>query len=66
MCNRVFNAGLGMVLIVSPENKDAIMQSLREAGEQVYIVGQLSDKIGEKDCVIRNMEVWNQEAENVG
>lgn len=38
---RVFNCGIGMVLVVSPEQEAAITQTLREAGETVYALGEI-------------------------
>ena len=36
-----FNCGIGMVLIVSEGDKDAVLQQLRAAGEQAVIVGDV-------------------------
>lgn len=38
---RVFNCGIGMVLVVSPEQEVAITQTLRDAGETVYSLGEI-------------------------
>lgn len=38
---RVFNCGIGMVLVVSPEQEEAITQTLRNAGETVYALGEV-------------------------
>ena len=56
----MFNTGLGMVLIVSPENKDEVLDNLRNAGETVYVVGKLVENKGEENCVITEMEMWDQ------
>jgi len=39
--HRVFNCGIGMTVIVSPENADAAMAQLRAAGETVTRIGEI-------------------------
>ena len=39
---RVFNCGIGMVLVVDPENTDAVIRHLSERGETVYRLGALA------------------------
>ena len=57
---RTFNTGLGMVLVVSPENVNTTMDRLQEYGEKVYVVGALKKRGDEgEECVVRNMDVWN-------
>ena len=36
---RVFNCGIGMVLIISNEHVEAVMKALRNAGESVWQIG---------------------------
>jgi phosphoribosylformylglycinamidine cyclo-ligase len=36
---RVFNCGIGMVLIISNEHVEAVMKALRNAGEVVWHIG---------------------------
>ncbi|MGQ9607807.1 MAG: phosphoribosylformylglycinamidine cyclo-ligase [bacterium] len=36
---RVFNMGIGMIIIVSPEDADSIMNELKSAGEKTYKIG---------------------------
>jgi phosphoribosylformylglycinamidine cyclo-ligase len=38
---RVFNMGVGMVLVVSPAEAPAVVQSLRDRGEGAWIVGEV-------------------------
>lgn len=57
---RVFNTGLGMVVVVAAENVDEAVRQLESAGEKVYIVGTLSKREGDEGVVMKNMEQsWN-------
>src|SRR5690606_30842552 len=38
---RAFNCGLGLVIVVAPEDSDAACAQLRDAGESVWPVGEL-------------------------
>jgi phosphoribosylformylglycinamidine cyclo-ligase len=38
---RTFNLGVGMILCVRPERADALVQSLRDAGEAPFLCGEL-------------------------
>ncbi|PUE52620.1 phosphoribosylformylglycinamidine cyclo-ligase [Limnohabitans sp. 2KL-17] len=40
--NRTFNNGIGMVVVIDATQADACAQTLREAGEQVYIIGKIA------------------------
>lgn len=52
--HRVFNCGIGMVIIVSKENADAAMQQLQAAGETVYRIGEIRErKEGEAQTIVR-------------
>jgi phosphoribosylformylglycinamidine cyclo-ligase len=44
--HRVFNCGIGMVVIVSKENADAAMQQLKAAGETVSRIGEIRARNG--------------------
>lgn len=57
---RVFNTGLGMVLIVSPESQDEVLEDLEKAGETVYVVGKMVERAEGEGCVIQGMEIWDQ------
>lgn len=37
-----FNMGIGLVLIVSPNEADSVMKSLQELGEKAYIIGSIT------------------------
>ena len=39
---RTFNCGVGFVLIVSPEDADAVLSGLLEAGEAPFVCGELA------------------------
>ena len=38
---RTFNCGIGMVLVVDPENRDQLVARLEEAGETVFEIGRI-------------------------
>lgn len=40
-----FNMGVGMSIIVAPEDADAALASLKASGVDAYVIGELSDKI---------------------
>lgn len=54
---RTFNTGVGMVVVVSKENADAVVKDLETAGEKVYTIGQLVKRDGE-GCVLKGLESW--------
>lgn len=45
---RVFNCGIGMVVIVSGDNADAAMTRLKAAGETVYRLGEIRQRQGDE------------------
>lgn len=45
--HRVFNCGIGMVLIVSADNADVAMKVLTEQGETVYRIGVIEKREGD-------------------
>jgi phosphoribosylformylglycinamidine cyclo-ligase len=52
--HRVFNCGIGMAVIVAPEQAQAAMQSLSAAGETVYRIGSIQPRpAGEPQTVVR-------------
>ena len=46
--HRVFNCGIGMVVIVAKENAKAAMAQLKDAGETVYQLGEIRDRQGDE------------------
>ena len=38
---RTFNCGIGMVMVVAPESRDLLVQSLEAAGETVFDIGRI-------------------------
>ncbi|KAG7098990.1 hypothetical protein E1B28_000876 [Marasmius oreades] len=53
---RTFNNGIGMVIIVSQDNVDAVLKALKEAGEAaIYEIGHVTPKEGVE---MRNVHVW--------
>nr|WP_279119039.1 phosphoribosylformylglycinamidine cyclo-ligase [Snodgrassella alvi] len=45
---RTFNCGIGMVLVVSPEDADVIQKFLQQQGETVYQIGRIRSRQGEE------------------
>ena len=43
---KTFNMGLGMILAVAPQQAEEVAQLLADAGEEVYIVGQVVPGVG--------------------
>ncbi len=50
---RVFNCGLGMVIVVGAEHADAALAQLTEAGEAAFRVGQLVPATGEAEVILQ-------------
>lgn len=50
MMYNTFNMGLGMVIALDPNDVDTAMKAIKEAGEECYIVGSLSN--GEKGVTL--------------
>jgi len=46
--HRVFNCGIGMVVIVSHDNAAAAMAQLTAAGEQVWQIGEIRARVGDE------------------
>ncbi len=44
--HRVFNCGIGMVVVTSPDNAEASMKILREAGEEAWAIGTIRARKG--------------------
>jgi len=50
---RVFNMGIGMVMIVSPYYADAVAERLQRAGEKVFRMGRTIRTPGRREVVLR-------------
>ena len=56
---KTFNMGIGMVLVVSAQNKDAAKLILSNHGEDVYEIGRLVQSHKDSaQCVIAGAETW--------
>jgi phosphoribosylformylglycinamidine cyclo-ligase len=49
---RVFNCGIGMVLIVDPENADRAVADLTQSGERVWRIGSIERRRGDEPQTI--------------
>lgn len=49
---RVFNCGIGMVVIVSADQADAAMRHLGEAGETVWAIGEITKRTSDQPAVM--------------
>ncbi|MBV1688270.1 phosphoribosylformylglycinamidine cyclo-ligase [Novosphingobium sp. G106] len=55
---RTFNCGIGMVLVVAPEDVESVMKNLAAAGETAHSIGKIS--AGQRGCtVIGTAEAWS-------
>jgi phosphoribosylformylglycinamidine cyclo-ligase len=55
---RTFNCGVGMVLVVAPEQVDGVMQGLADAGETAFPVGYI--EAGTRGCTVSgSAEAWS-------
>ncbi len=49
---RVFNCGIGMVVVVSRQDAQRAAQALRQAGEKVYEIGEIEQFAGEPAAIV--------------
>jgi phosphoribosylformylglycinamidine cyclo-ligase len=55
---RTFNCGVGMVLVVAPQEVEGVVRDLRAAGETAHTIGKITP--GERGCtVIGSAEAWS-------
>jgi len=55
---RTFNCGIGMVVIVAPDQADAVADSLESAGERVFEIGRIEQ--GQRGCTVHGpADSWN-------
>ena len=51
MMYNTYNMGLGMVLAVSPEDADGVINAVKKAGEEAYAIGEvISGNTGVEFC----------------
>jgi phosphoribosylformylglycinamidine cyclo-ligase len=57
---RVFNCGIGMVMIVDPARKDAALKLAREHGETAFEIGTVVSRPGADapGCVVSGLDSW--------
>jgi phosphoribosylformylglycinamidine cyclo-ligase len=55
---RTFNCGVGMAVIVGPDDTDGVTESLNQAGETVFRIGRIEE--GSRGCTVRGKAgTWN-------
>lgn len=55
---RTFNTGIGMVVIVAPDEADAITHALAQGGETVFTIGRID--AGTRGCTVKgSVETWS-------
>ena len=52
MMYNTFNMGIGMVLAVAPEDADAVIRAVTDAGEKAYVIGQTAAGNKDEVCLI--------------
>ncbi|KAI5295783.1 hypothetical protein KEM52_000260 [Ascosphaera acerosa] len=57
---RAFNNGIGMVAVVRREDVDRVREVLAQAGETVYVVGELVERGEDEGCVLQNLAAWDE------
>jgi phosphoribosylformylglycinamidine cyclo-ligase len=58
--SRVFNCGIGMVLVAAPGDAEEATRRLRDSGETVYRLGSVTPRGDRPGCVVRNTEqAWS-------
>ena len=50
--HRVLNCGVGMVICVAAEQAQAALQSLRDAGEQPWVIGRIASGADGAEAVV--------------
>ena len=48
---RTFNCGIGMVIIVSPQNQEQAIKVLRDCGEKTYLIGKITKRLKDDPSV---------------
>lgn len=55
---RTFNCGIGMVAVVANTKADAVLSTLREAGESAFVIGEIVPPSGDKSEAKGQGEAW--------
>jgi len=55
---RVFNCGIGMVVVVAADKADAATRLLEEGGETVHRIGTVTTRGSDEGCVVSNLDAW--------
>jgi phosphoribosylformylglycinamidine cyclo-ligase len=59
---RTFNCGIGMAVVVAPEEADQVTAALTDAGEMVHRIGHIEE--GPRGCTVRgSTETWSAKAD---
>lgn len=53
---RTFNCGVGMILCVSAENQDQAIQTLKDNGQQPWVIGHIATKSTSEAVVLEGLE----------
>ena len=56
---RVWNVGIGMVLVISSNKLEQAKKSLEGMGERAYVIGNLVKRTGD-GCILKNTETWDR------
>ncbi len=48
---RTFNCGIGMAVVVSPENQQAVTEACEQAGEKVFVIGKIEQEQNDNKVV---------------
>ncbi|KAF8539763.1 phosphoribosylglycinamide synthetase [Trichophaea hybrida] len=57
---RTWNTGLGLVIVVSAEDQEAVLSSLEKDGEEAMVVGKVVSRTVESGgCNLQNLQTWD-------
>lgn len=57
---RTWNTGIGLVLVVAPDDLSPCLNSLERDGEAALVVGKLVPRVaGSNGCILQKLEVWD-------
>jgi phosphoribosylformylglycinamidine cyclo-ligase len=55
---RTFNCGIGMAIVVAPDQEEAVVEALTDAGETVHRIGRVAT--GDRGCTVSgSLESWS-------